>query len=99
MNHNEARAQRIGALQKTDDHRAFHFDVRQPGSQTLILAHERVPDSDRREFAAEFGMLEVIWETLAPDPRLDARAEEYPFLAKFYTSLQPSTMQDLTWAR
>jgi type I restriction enzyme R subunit len=58
------------------------LDWAHPGATTLLEAHTRIPDVDRDEFAAEFGVLEGIWESVAPDPRLLAVKDQYRFLAK-----------------
>lgn len=67
------------------------IDITTTGTQTLMDAQDRVPDQAARDqFAADFGMLEGIWEALWPDLRLSEHRDAYRFLAKVYAALQPS---------
>lgn len=77
------------------------IDYGKVGATTLSDAQNRLPDdASEDEFAAQFGMLEGIWEAVFPDTRLMAHSDEYRFLAKVYASIQPpGGKDDLLWHR
>lgn len=77
------------------------IDYGRVGPTTLIDAQQRMPlTADREEFAAAYLMLEGIWETLAPDPRLKQNEAAYRFLAQLYENMKPAGGGDsLLWQR
>ncbi|MFF1572501.1 type I restriction endonuclease subunit R [Leifsonia sp. NPDC058292] len=68
---------------------------------SLEAAIERVPPGPPRDrFADEFQYVEGIWETLAPDSRLEPRKPDYRWVAKVYGAITPSDGDSaLLWAR
>lgn len=68
---------------------------------TMVNAQQRLPTKeDRDEFASEYLVLNGIWETLAPDPKLAENEAAYKFLSQVYASVQPSTNKDFSlWQR
>ncbi len=86
------------------DHTMLRFsgiDVATPGPQTLMDAQARMPNKAAEDtFAADFQMLEGIWESLAPHERLQPYRAQYRFLAQVYASIAPTTpAADLLWHR
>lgn len=77
------------------------LEYAKPTGTMLIDAQRRMPDAaDRDDFAASYLMLEGIWETLAPDPRLQPHRPAYRFLAQLYQNLKPSdSAASLLWQR
>lgn len=77
------------------------IDVADTGPQTLIDAQARMPRrEDEDDFAANFRMLEGIWEAIAPNDALYPCRDEYRFLSQVYSSIQPSRgSDDLVWGR
>lgn len=77
------------------------IDVANPDTQTLIDAQARMPDSEAEDdFAANYRMLQGIWEAIAPNDELVADRHMYRFLSQVYASIQPSRGSDgLLWAR
>lgn len=77
------------------------INVGAPDAQTLIDAQARMPDqSDEDDFAANYRMLQGIWEAIAPNDELLAHRDQYRFLSQVYASIQPSRgSDDLLWAR
>lgn len=69
--------------------------------ETLEAAHERVPDDKARDrFAAQFGMLQGIWEAIWPAEGLEPHRNDYKWLSKVYASIMPAdTSRDLLWHR
>ncbi|CAM4008296.1 type I restriction endonuclease subunit R [Janibacter anophelis] len=77
------------------------IDRTKVGYEVLQAANERMPDEAARDrFATRFGLLEGIWETAWPHPRLGPHREDYGFLAKVYQNIKPSSSNlDLLWHR
>lgn len=69
--------------------------------EALQAAHDRIPDDDAQvRFAAQFGMLQGIWEAAWPDLRLEVHKPDYKWLSKVYASILPAdTSRDLLWHR
>jgi type I restriction enzyme R subunit len=60
------------------------------GWEGLLAAQECLPDTDRRDaFAADFSLLERLWEAVSPDSSLDEFETDYRWLAQVYDSLKP----------
>lgn len=77
------------------------IDVDKPDAQTLIDAQARMPKpEDEDDFAANFRMLQGIWEAIAPNDALHPYRPEYRFLGQVYASIQPARgSDDLLWGR
>lgn len=71
------------------------------GSTTLLQCQQRLAKpADQDAFVSSFLMLEGIWETCWPNPRLAQHGVAYRFLAKVYASLAPvGPRVDLVWPR
>lgn len=71
------------------------------GFEALQAAHDRLPDDKALErFAAQYGMLQGIWEAAYPDLRLESHRADYKWLSKVYASVAPSDdTRDLLWHR
>ncbi len=69
------------------------------GYEGLIAAQDCLPNNDVRDhFAADFGVLTRIWESLSPDPVLTAFETDYKWLSQVYVSVQPTSGQGkLIW--
>ncbi|MEH0110758.1 HsdR family type I site-specific deoxyribonuclease [Tersicoccus sp. MR15.9] len=69
--------------------------------ESLQAAHERIPDTAAQDrFAAQYGLVQGIWEALWPDEGLEAHLEDYRWLSKVYASVMPSDVsRELLWAR
>lgn len=62
------------------------------GYEGLMAAQECLPGNDRRdEFAADFSVLNRVWETVSPDPMLSPYETDYRWLAQVYQSVQPTS--------
>jgi type I restriction enzyme R subunit len=62
------------------------------GYEGLIAAQECLPDNETRDrFAADFSVLNRIWEAISPDPVLKQHERDYRWLSQVYESLKPST--------
>lgn len=67
------------------------IDIDEPGPQTLMDAQARIPgQADQERFAADYAMLEGVWESLWPTEGLRPHRGAYRFLSQVYASLQPS---------
>lgn len=67
-------------------------DRTQEGYEGLISAQQCLPNNEVRDnFAAEYSLLNKIWEALSPDPLLGAYAVDYKWLSQVYQSVQPSS--------
>ncbi|WP_009883784.1 HsdR family type I site-specific deoxyribonuclease [Brevibacterium aurantiacum] len=86
---------------KTTMVRFAGIDLSTTGPQTLIDAQARMPDQEAEDdFAANFQMLQGIWEAVAPNDELAASRSQYRFLSQVYASIQPSRgSDDLLWGR
>jgi type I restriction enzyme, R subunit len=69
------------------------------GYEGLIAAQQCLPNNQvRDDFAAEFSILNKIWEALSPDVVLGTFEKEYKWLSQVYQSVQPSSGQGkLIW--
>ena len=62
------------------------------GYEGLIAAQQCLPNNDVRDnFAAEFSVLNKIWEALSPDTVLGPFEKDYKWLSQVYQSVQPSS--------
>lgn len=62
------------------------------GYEGLIAAHQCLPSSEVRDnFAAEYSLLNKIWEALSPDTILAEFETDYKWLSQVYQSVQPSS--------
>ena len=62
------------------------------GYEGLIAAQQCLPDCETRDsFAAEFSVLNRIWEALSPDTMLGPFVVDYRWLSQVYQSVQPSS--------
>jgi type I restriction enzyme R subunit len=60
------------------------------GYQGLIAAQQYLPHNETRDaFAADYSVLERIWEALSPDPFLAAFEDGYRWLSQVYESVKP----------
>ncbi|AOT04718.1 hypothetical protein [Arthrobacter sp. U41] len=77
------------------------IDRTSSGFATLQAAHDRIPDDQAMaRFAAQYGMLQGIWEVAYPDLRLEALRADYKWLSKVYASVAPADdTRDLLWHR
>jgi type I restriction enzyme, R subunit len=71
----------------------FHgCDRAQQGYEGLIAAQQCLPNNEVRDnFAAEFSVLNKIWEALSPDTVLGPFEKDYKWLSQVYQSVQPSS--------
>ena len=78
----------------------FHgCDRTQQGYEGLITAQQCLPNNEVRDnFAAEYSVLNMIWEALSPDTVLGIFEKDYKWLSQVYQSVQPSSGQGkLIW--
>lgn len=70
-------------------------------TQTLMDAQARFnDDQDQQEFAAQFQLLEGVWEAAWPHDRLRPLKPAYRFISQVYASITPVDMQaSLLWHR
>jgi type I restriction enzyme R subunit len=62
------------------------------GYEGLIAAQQCLPNNEVRDnFAAEYSVLNRIWEALSPDPVLGPFEKDYKWLSQVYQSVQPSS--------
>ncbi|WP_415754278.1 type I restriction endonuclease subunit R [Pseudomonas leptonychotis] len=62
------------------------------GYEGLIAAQQCLPNNEVRDnFAAEYSVLNKIWEALSPDLVLGAFEKDYKWLSQVYQSVQPSS--------
>ncbi|KQZ68510.1 DEAD/DEAH box helicase [Rhodanobacter sp. Root561] len=62
------------------------------GYEGLITAQQCLPNNTVRDnFAAEFSVLNKIWEALSPDTVLGPFEKDYKWLSQVYQSVQPSS--------
>jgi type I restriction enzyme R subunit len=88
------------ALEKTLE-RFAGVDREAGGWQSLLAAHEKVPEpEDREDFAKEFLYVQSLFELLWPDEELREIRADYRWLAKVYQSIQPADTQNaILWHR
>ncbi len=61
------------------------------GYEGLIAAQECLPDNKVRDaFAADYSVLNRLWEALSPDPILGPLRTDYRWLSQVYESVKPS---------
>ncbi|NCA70046.1 MAG: HsdR family type I site-specific deoxyribonuclease [Sphingobacteriia bacterium] len=61
------------------------------GYEGLIAAQQCLPNNEIRDnFAAEYSVLNKIWEALSPDTVLGPFEKDYKWLSQVYQSVQPS---------
>jgi type I restriction enzyme R subunit len=62
------------------------------GYEGLIAAQQCLPHNDARDtFAAQYSVLNRLWEALSPDPVLGSFENDYKWLSHVYQSVQPSS--------
>lgn len=62
------------------------------GYEGLIAAQQCLPNNEVRDnFAAEYSLLNKIWEALSPDTVLGSFEKDYKWLSQVYQSVQPSS--------
>ena len=62
------------------------------GYEGLIAAQQCLPNNEVRDnFAAEYNVLNKIWEALSPDTALSPFEKDYKWLSQVYQSVQPSS--------
>lgn len=62
------------------------------GYEGLIAAQQCLPNNELRDnFAAEYNVLNKIWEALSPDTVLGPFEKDYKWLSQVYQSVQPSS--------
>jgi type I restriction enzyme R subunit len=62
------------------------------GYEGLIAAQQCLPSNEVRDnFAAEYSVLNKIWEALSPDTVLSPFEKDYKWLSQVYQSVQPSS--------
>ena len=62
------------------------------GYEGLIAAQQSLPNNEVRDnFAAEYSILNKIWEALSPDTVLGPFEKDYKWLSQVYQSVQPSS--------
>lgn len=62
------------------------------GYEGLIAAQQCLPNNEVRDnFAAEYSLLNKIWEALSPDAVLGPFEKDYKWLSQVYQSVQPSS--------
>lgn len=62
------------------------------GYEGLIAAQQCMPNNEVRDnFAAEYSVLNKIWEALSPDTVLGPNEKDYKWLSQVYQSVQPSS--------
>ncbi|WP_144157900.1 type I restriction endonuclease subunit R [Paraburkholderia sp. BCC1885] len=68
------------------------IDRDQQGYEGLMTAQECLPNNEVRDnFAAEYSVLNKIWEALSPDTVLGPFEKDYKWLSQVYQSVQPSS--------
>lgn len=67
-------------------------DRTQQGYEGLIAAQQCLPNNEVRDnFAANYSVLNRIWEALSPDAVLNPYERDYKWLSQVYQSVQPSS--------
>lgn len=62
------------------------------GYEGLIAAQQCLPNNEVRDnFAAEYSLLNKLWEAISPDPVLGDYEKDYKWLSQVYQSVQPSS--------
>lgn len=62
------------------------------GYEGLIAAQQCLPNNEMRDnFAAEYSLLNKLWEAVSPDPILGEFEKDYRWLSQVYQSVQPSS--------
>jgi type I restriction enzyme R subunit len=67
-------------------------DRAQTGYEGLMAAQECLPNNTVRDaFAADFSVLQQLWEAISPDPILTRFEVDYKWLCQVYQSVQPTS--------
>jgi len=62
------------------------------GYEGLIAAQQCLPNNEVRDnFAAEYSLLNKLWEAISPDSILGEHEKDYKWLSQVYQSVQPSS--------
>lgn len=62
------------------------------GYEGLIAAQQCLPNNEVRDnFAAEYSLLNKLWNAISPDPMLGEYEKDYKWLSQVYQSVQPSS--------
>lgn len=62
------------------------------GYEGLIAAQQCLPNNEVRDnFAAEYSLLNKLWEAISPDAILGEHEKDYKWLSQVYQSVQPSS--------
>lgn len=62
------------------------------GYEGLIAAQQCLPNNEVRDnFAAEYSLLNKLWEAISPDSMLGEHEKDYKWLSQVYQSVQPSS--------
>ena len=68
------------------------------GYEGLIAAQEKLPSAKVKDaFAADYSVLNRLWEALSPDPVLTPYEDDYRWLSQVYRSVQPARGGKLLW--
>ena len=68
------------------------------GYEGLIAAQQCLPNNEVRDnFAAEYSVLNKVWEALSPGAVLTPFETDYRWLAQVYQSGQPSSGRGIRW--
>lgn len=60
------------------------------GYEGLLASQACLPDNEARDaFAADFSVLNQLWDALSPDPALTDHEEDYRWLSQVYESVKP----------
>ena len=68
----------------------------------MVEAQDCLPDNEVRDaFAADFSVLNQLWEAISPDPVLTQYKNDYRWLSQVYESVQPPSgiVGRLVWHR
>jgi type I restriction enzyme R subunit len=88
-NLDKLKAQLPSAMQKTLDYFPA-VDRTVAGYEGLMAAQECLPNNDIRDaFAADYSVVERLWEALSPDPVLNPYRTDYRWLSQVYESVRP----------
>lgn len=80
-----------GAIQKCMQY-FIGVDRTVSGYEGLIAAQECIPTNDVRDaFAADFSVVNRLWEAISPDPALEMFKPDYRWLAQVYESVKPTS--------
>jgi len=84
-----------GELQKSIDACMSHFhgiDRSEGGYEGLLLAQDCLNTDEKRDaYAADYSVLNRVWEALSPDPILNKFQADYTWLSQVYESVRPAS--------